>query len=234
VVDTETLLKVIDVMIKSCIKMRDVLDTETEHRCMFELICSYERTLLMMGFIILHLLKNNTDHGHLKVEKLFQEVYEKFPAVTSHQGYYSPLCHVLFGKRFTTGHGWLPHFETYQYVKLLKMFLDSGFSLDDTDSENNTMLHVCIQSLCKVEFIKLLLENGVHVHAKNKEGNTAHDILLQPTHVRFQNYTKLLRLMDDYSGFLSLKCLAAMTLRECDISYEKVLPRTLVRFVNLH
>jgi len=104
--------------------------------------------------------------------------------------------------------------------------LAAGAAVNDVDASRNTPLHVAVSSRPEtsrkatwLEVIDLLLHHGVHVDIANAERQIASDML--PPTVNILNH-------------VSLKCLAAHTIRTHNLPYRGIIPNTLADFVDMH
>ena len=117
-------------------------------------------------------------------------------------------------------------------IRLCKVLVACGASVNAQDGNNNTPLHVVAKcnnfdSNILSEIILCLLENGAHLDACNKDGKTAADAATNciaasiiKTHVHL--------------SLLSLKCLSARAVRKYKMEFEGIIPDSLKEFVELH
>ncbi|ELU09748.1 hypothetical protein CAPTEDRAFT_206942 [Capitella teleta] len=121
-------------------------------------------------------------------------------------------------------------FPNRQVVKLL---VGCGAEVNAVDGRANTPLHVCSKLVQKgnldqaemaqsAKIAKVLIASGAHMDARNKRGQLASDGLTQlPLQLRPLNH-------------VTLKCLAARTVRSSEIAYEGEVPKSLHKFIELH
>jgi hypothetical protein len=167
--------------------MQDALDAEIKPGCAQELITQCKDTLVIICDVILHLLKGDTTleagvkTDQQQAREIFKEVWIKCPQITCpFTKYKAPLCHVFFYKRI----------KPYKFgrscdeccLELMKMVVDEITNLDVQDSEGNTLLHVVVHAIpynpqTTQEIVELLIQNGIHIHARNNQRMTALDIL---------------------------------------------------------
>jgi hypothetical protein len=117
---------------------------------------------------------------------------------------------------------------------VVKLLLDCGASAMEFDSCKNTALHIIMampdNSLNdRVEIIKLLLDSGAHLDARNVDGQSPTDFLVED---RF-SISSLCSAINPINH-LSLKCFAAQTIKKHDIVYKGVIPACLENFVSFH
>jgi len=138
-------------------------------------------------------------------------------------------------------------------LELLKMFSVKRFDLNESDSNGNTLLHIVIACwsgeyqnliqhhakntlvpLCATaieNMVKLLLENGIYIHARNNHRKTAIDIL-DP---KSKEDGAVMELIKRYDKFPTLKHMTAIKLSGDNIPYNHYqLPEHLVKFIKLH
>jgi len=109
---------------------------------------------------------------------------------------------------------------------VVESLLTAGAAVNEVDSAGNTPLHVAVFNRPEtarrgvwLEVIDLLLHHGVHVDMANAKREIASDAL--PSSVNVLNY-------------VSLKCLAAHTIRTHQLPYREIIPTTLSDFVDMH
>ena len=117
-------------------------------------------------------------------------------------------------------------------VRLCKVLVACGASVNAQDVNNETPLHVVAKcnnfdSNFLSEIILCLLENGAHMDACNKDGQTAVDAstnCIAASIIKTQIHLSL----------LSLKCLSARAVRKYKMEFEGIIPDYLKEFVELH
>ena len=109
---------------------------------------------------------------------------------------------------------------------VVEALLTAGAAVNEVDSAGNTALHVAVSNRPEtsrtavwLEVIDLLLHHGAHVDIANAKREIASDAL--PSTVNILNH-------------LSLKCLAAHTIRTHQLLYHGIIPATLADFVDIH
>ena len=124
--------------------------------------------------------------------------------------------------------GFIPQFE-HAVVELL---LECGANVNAVDDDHNTALHLCSKAIrnsgtqkhhdLMKGIAELLLKNGAHVDMVNLSGNSAAEILTSSL------------IGWNVLDFVSLKCLAARVVMECNIPYAGHIPASLESFVQIH
>ena len=205
-----------------------------------------------------HNIQSSSAHNLDVAEKIFKETFRRFPEVVAPSiGYRCPLPHVFLSSKYKTFMFTMTLIpRSLQYLHALtKMFIDSGIDVNCADSSGNTLLHMVIISLpydlkwfspnspyysgdalCAAtteSIADLLLQSGIYLYARNKQRQTALDLIADPE-LQESVANPLIALMDKYKEFPSLQHLVAITLRESNIPYQERLPELLVKFVNLH
>lgn len=114
---------------------------------------------------------------------------------------------------------------TFPSMEVAQVLIDVGADVHTTDLQGNTPLHVAASNRpCKPEIIKLLLNEGAHLDACNKDHKTP---------------MQLLHGMSIYDivppmSFINLQCLAARKVVKCGIPYKNHIPTKLAAFVDIH
>ncbi|XP_013100477.1 protein fem-1 homolog CG6966 isoform X2 [Stomoxys calcitrans] len=108
---------------------------------------------------------------------------------------------------------------------LAKALLEVGADPNATDDLGNTPLHLAALVYPKWPNIaKVLLDNGAHIDARNKAGETF-ESLIKPKKIHETVNTL---------KYTSLACLAAKCIRKHNLSYEGMVPTTLYSFIDMH
>ena len=143
----------------------------------------------------------------------------------------------------------------------MKMIIKMLGDLNAADSQGNTILHVTMTDMFSevdalqyligsrtiplqqrldtvINIIQLLMENGSYLHARNKKGKCPIDELkaLEFQRVKPRDLiTQITDLLKLYDHSLTLKYMAACVIVDYNIPYKhKLLPESLIHFVNLH
>lgn len=116
---------------------------------------------------------------------------------------------------------------------VVEILIECGAPLNSFDEEYNIPLHICAEGLRSLmdesdvkimeRIVNTLIEHGAHVDAKNASGKIAGEELCKSTWYK-------MCLVDH----VSLKCLAARKIKECQIVYEGEVPVSLTPFIELH
>ncbi len=116
---------------------------------------------------------------------------------------------------------------------VVDILVECGSCLNEFDEERNTPLHICAEALRGLmdesdvkemeNIINCLLQHGAHADARNIHGKMAGEELSKSTWYK-------MCLVDH----VTLKCLAARKIKECQISYEGEVPVSLAPFIELH
>ncbi|ELU05423.1 hypothetical protein CAPTEDRAFT_205476 [Capitella teleta] len=127
--------------------------------------------------------------------------------------------------RQTTAVGRYPlcSFPSPEVVDLL---IEVGAPVNEVEFEKNTPLHIAAMNRpCNAEIIKLLLENGAHIDARNSEHKTSMDLLdsLSMTDISVSPLK-----------YRTLQCLAARQIMAHNIAFEGQIPKKLEDFVLMH
>uniref|UniRef100_A0A1I8EFA2 Sex-determining protein fem-1 n=2 Tax=Wuchereria bancrofti TaxID=6293 RepID=A0A1I8EFA2_WUCBA len=112
---------------------------------------------------------------------------------------------------------------------VITMLIDNGIDVNTKNSLGNTPLHtVLLSNNPRQSVIKLLLQNGATLLARNKENDTCLE-LISETLPRAFRYLKLGR-------YLTLMSLAANAVRRNWLKtvYKKIVPKELFAFLDLH
>ena len=116
---------------------------------------------------------------------------------------------------------------------VVEILIECGAPLNAFDEDHNVPLHSCAEGLRALMdesdvkemelIISVLIDHGAHVDARNLQGKIAGEELCKSTWYK-------LCLVDH----VSLKCLAARKIKECQINYEGEVPVSLTPFIELH
>ncbi|XP_064549946.1 protein fem-1 homolog CG6966 [Drosophila montana] len=110
-------------------------------------------------------------------------------------------------------------------ASLAKALLEVGADPNAVDDAGNTPLHLAATLQPYVEpLARTLLEGGAHLDTKNDAGETF-ESLLAPTPLH-----KII----DTMKYTTLACLAARTIKQHGIKYQKTVPPALYQFIELH
>ena len=114
---------------------------------------------------------------------------------------------------------------SFPSVDVVSLLIDVGAPVNATDNNHNTALHVASMNRpCKAEVIKLLLDHNAHIDACNSDNKTPMQLMHNMT------------IYDIVSplNFMTLQCLAARKIVQCNILYEGHIPSRLEAFVRMH
>ena len=193
---------------------------------------------------------------------LLGEFFQRCPGVSApFFGYESPLIHTLYRAKYKARSCLLLTVKIIRYnFKFMKMVIDSHWHVNSTDVQGNTILHIILSEVLldidvlqrfnfspaytqelsdtTVNIVQLLLDNGSYPHAKNKQGKYPGEGLLD---IELKSYfnphnliTRFNHLLEKYDCTFTLKYLTAKKIVDSKIAYEKHLPKSLVRFLDLH
>jgi len=111
-------------------------------------------------------------------------------------------------------------------IVVVESLLMAGAAINEVDSAGNTALHIAVSNrpetsrrVVWLELISLLLHHGAHIDIANAKREVASSAL--PPGVNILNH-------------VSLKCLAAQTIRTHQLAYRGIIPTTLADFVDVH
>ena len=115
---------------------------------------------------------------------------------------------------------------------VVEMLLECGANVNAIDDEHNTALHLCSKGIqnsgtqqhldLMKRIAEILLKNGAHVDMVNISGDSAAEIRASSL-IGWNMF-----------NFVSLKCLAASVVMECEIPYVGHIPASLESFVQIH
>ena len=116
---------------------------------------------------------------------------------------------------------------------VVKLLLECGASALELDSCKNTAMHIVmalsdISQNERLQIIKLLLEYGAHLDAKNDQNQFPSDFLEEEFNI-CSLYSSINPLK-----FLSLKCFAAQAIHKYNIKYKGTIPTSLEDFLSIH
>ena len=193
--------------------------------------------------------------SHRIARILVDELLHRCPEISApFYGYTWPVMNVVFKAKHRITHflEFTRSCRDYNY-HFVQMVIQSGYDLNATDWEGNTILHVVISEVLMeidafyntkdqlmelaLKIIEILLENGSYPHARNKNGRCPGEGF---PNVKIRNYSpesvvaQFKNLLGKYDSTMTLKYLAARKIVDSQIAYETVLPKDLARFVSLH
>ena len=264
ILSNDVIIKYAIVAIESCCVIQNRLSTERKQGCVQELIETIEETLLFIVGWILHLIKRSDNSFQSELSQphepnLKSHRLARILVSAPFYGYAWPIMNIIFKakhriKRFANLTKKCPEYN-YHFVKLV---IQSGYDLNKKDWEGNTILHVVISEILqeidsmynsradnaveqlmetRSKIIEILLEKGSYPHARNKAGQCPGN---GPPIVKIQRInpddvmTQFKNLLAKYDRTMTLKYLAAKTIVDSQTTYQDVLPKHLVKFVNLH
>ncbi|XP_052792862.1 protein fem-1 homolog B-like [Mya arenaria] len=114
---------------------------------------------------------------------------------------------------------------------LCKLLLDCGAEVNARDKLGNTSLHLIVQYIHPInDFENLhtcmmaLLKAGAHLDIRNNDGKTASDVAT----------TIVAEAIIRKNNVISLKCIAARSVKQAGVPYKGFIPRALEDFVLMH
>ena len=112
-----------------------------------------------------------------------------------------------------------------------KLLVEAGADVEAMDNERNTPLHWIVTYKRAVHafaslhaIISLLIESGAHVDVFNVDGNTPFDCAA----------TTVAQIILKTQQKMSLKCLAAQSVKKHRLTYQGHVPVQLEKFIELH
>ena len=125
----------------------------------------------------------------------------------------------------------IPHMFKFPNLQLCKIFLKCGAKVDSLDKNNNSPLHLIINSSYKGtdfktlrDIVKCLCENGAHADIYDIDNKTT---------LNYSDKLSLKTLLRSHSK-ISLSCIAARAIKKYKIKYRNNIPTSLQIFVDLH
>ena len=125
----------------------------------------------------------------------------------------------------------IPHMVKFPNLQLCKIFLKCGAKVDSLDKNNNSPLHLIINSSYKGtdfktlrDIVKCLCENGAHADIYDIDNKTT---------LNYSDKLSLKTLLRSHSK-ISLSCIAARAIKKYKIKYRNNIPTSLQIFVDLH
>ncbi|KAL6740694.1 hypothetical protein Aduo_014028 [Ancylostoma duodenale] len=114
---------------------------------------------------------------------------------------------------------------------VVERLLASGVCVNSKDADGDTALHVMLKnSHPRMSVVRLLLEYGAYALARDADGKTCLDIINNRNEHLLQPFSFPIRL----GKYITLKGLAANTVRRNNLAHEQVIPQDLVYFTELH
>ncbi len=116
----------------------------------------------------------------------------------------------------------------YGSIEMIRFLLDMGACSDLLDDNGYTPLHIAASSHnpLQSELLSIFLENGAHYDSINSVRNTFNDIL------KLMNGQR--GMFDNPLRHVTLKCLAAKTIKQYGINWNNEIPSELINFVLSH
>lgn len=114
---------------------------------------------------------------------------------------------------------------SFPSFKVVSLLIEVGAKTNTTDANHNTALHIASMNRpCKPDIVKVLLDHGAHIDACNADNKTPMQLMHNMT------------IYDIVSplNFMTLQCLAARKIIQCNIAYIGHIPSRLESFVKMH
>ena len=129
-------------------------------------------------------------------------------------------------------------YSQFPNESVVELLLKCGASVDVTDNNHNTPLHIVVDivkrehlldnavSNSAKHIIVMLLKYDAHIDIRNRDSTVVVDQLNQLTWMSIINIDPL--------DHITLKCLAARVVKKENIPYEDDIPQSLVPFIEMH
>ena len=254
--NTESITKIITVIIDNCLKLKKMLNNETEIIPCRKLIDIINESMFIATAHIMKLVKRNRPIQGIHTSEeslakhLLKDLVKKIREVVSEPiNFRKPIQHLMIDrhlKAIMSGRDKVFR-DSGSYELIIELLIDVVEDLDATDNEQNTLLLTAAKFLdfdginpcdywspvsSAIKVINFLISNGAYIYAKNNKNKTVIDYVADfvQQNERYEDAQRLLERL--HSQLPSLQSLAAMKARE--LSTIGDIPKHTRSFIDLH